>query len=187
MTPGLVTTGFLSLWCLKKNALFFQHSRGFQVWARVYVALLDGCSACIMEQRRWHLKQTRKLWRGGKKKKRCIGLGVPAVFFLFFLFSALWKMLVHGAKNESMWQRGREEGWMERVFAAQVLMEWTKASRLSYLLKRSSLNNFFLHRLGCLAARYEKMAPPDLTTSFHSLCLSLAVCLCYPLSLTLPE
>lgn len=75
---------------------------------------------------------------------------------------------------------------MERVFVAQVLMELTKASLLPYLLKSSSLNNFFLHRLGCLAARYEKMAPPDLTTSFHSLCLSLAVCLCYPLSLTLP-
>lgn len=29
-------------------------------------------------------------------KKRCIG--VPAVFF----FTSLWKMLVHGAKNESM-------------------------------------------------------------------------------------
>lgn len=76
----------------------------FQVSDNVYITLLDGSSTCIMERRLWHLKQTRKLWRK-KKKKRCIGLGVPAVFFFF----ALWKMLVRGAKNESMWQRGREE------------------------------------------------------------------------------
>lgn len=89
----------------KDKPSFLLPQPDFQVSDNVYITLLDGSSTCIMEQRLWHLKQTRKLWRG--KIKDALESEFQQ-FFLFFFF-ALWKMLVHGAKNESMWQRGREE------------------------------------------------------------------------------
>lgn len=56
----------------------------FQVSVNVYITLLEGSSTCIMEQRLWHLKQTRKLWRGEKKDALDSEF---QQFFFFFLHS----------------------------------------------------------------------------------------------------